>query len=71
MAGLQSLPHDNYGPQLNALSAVLVILSGAFLFMRVFLKYSQRRGLWWDDYVLILAWVCIRSYGDIGDAELT
>ena len=57
MAGLQPLRHDNVGPQLDALAAVLAVLSGAFVLLRVFLKLRQRRGLWWDDYILILAYV--------------
>jgi len=73
MAELQPLRHDNYGPQLNALAAVLVVLSGAFLLVRVLLKRRQRCRLWWDDYVLILAWVrlCCPRSGCSGGRDLT
>jgi len=59
LAGLQSLCHDDYGPQLNSLAFVLVVLSGSILFLRVFLERRQRCRLWRDDDLLILAWVRI------------
>ncbi|KAI0174031.1 hypothetical protein BJ166DRAFT_574367 [Pestalotiopsis sp. NC0098] len=31
--------------------------SGIILVLRVYCKFSRHRGLWWDDYILILAWV--------------
>jgi hypothetical protein len=72
MASLQSLPHDDLGPQFNAIVVVLVVLSGTFLFLRVYLKLKQRRGLWWDDYILILSWVgtsCFRAGARWGWSE--
>lgn len=52
-----NLPHDNYGPQLNFTVWFLTALSALFLALRVYCKFFRHRGLWWDDYVLILAWV--------------
>ncbi|KAI4604391.1 hypothetical protein KJ359_000529 [Pestalotiopsis sp. 9143b] len=31
--------------------------SGIILVLRVYCKFSRHRGLWWDDYILILAWL--------------
>ncbi|OAA61767.1 hypothetical protein SPI_04626 [Niveomyces insectorum RCEF 264] len=55
------LPHDNEGPALNALSVLLVVFSAAFLLLRVILKIRRRRGLWWDDYLLVTAWVILTA----------
>ena len=32
-------------------------VSGAFLGLRIYCKLVRKRQLWWDDYVLIVAWV--------------
>ncbi len=53
----QRLPHDDYGPQLNAIIGLMLVLSAAFVFTRTYLKVQQHRKLWWDDYVLLFAWV--------------
>ena len=50
-------PHDNYGPQLNFTVWFLTTLSAIFLALRVYCKFFRHRGLWWDDYLFILAWV--------------
>lgn len=51
------LPHENYGPQLNFTIWLLTILASGFLGLRVYCKFLRHRGLWWDDHVLIAAWV--------------
>ncbi|KAJ4417115.1 hypothetical protein N0V85_001997 [Neurospora sp. IMI 360204] len=56
---LALLPHDNAGIRLNIVIWVLIGLSGAFLGLRVYCKFSRRKGLWWDDIMLIGAWVCL------------
>ncbi|KAK4443002.1 hypothetical protein QBC34DRAFT_311816 [Podospora aff. communis PSN243] len=48
----------DYGPRLNALLWLMVSVSALFLFTRLYLKKCQMRGLWWDDYILLGAWVC-------------
>ena len=55
----RSLPHDDLGNGLVAITVLLLTLSAAFLFTRLYLKVHQRRRLWWDDYILVVAWVCI------------
>lgn len=51
----QDLAHDNVGPNLNI--AVWILTGAALIFMslRLYCKLSIRKGLWWDDYVLIAA----------------
>ncbi|KAK0610890.1 hypothetical protein B0T14DRAFT_570819 [Immersiella caudata] len=48
----------DYGPRLNALMWLMVSVAALFLFTRLYLKKCQMRGLWWDDYILLAAWVC-------------
>lgn len=55
------LPHDNYGPQLVVLSCTLVVAAALFLILRIRLKINHRRGLWWDDYLLVASWVALTA----------
>lgn len=48
---------EDYGPQVNFTIWLLTALSAAFLALRVYCKFLRHRGLWWDDHVLIAAWV--------------
>ncbi len=57
LARFKMLPHDDQGPQLNFTIWLLAILSFGFLALRIYCKFIRRRGLWWDDYVLVAAWV--------------
>lgn len=52
-----NLPHDDLGPQLNFTIWLLTALSLGFLGLRLYCKFLRGRGLWWDDHVLIAAWV--------------
>lgn len=36
---------------------LLISLSGLFLALRLYCKFLKKRGLWWDDHVLVAAWV--------------
>jgi hypothetical protein len=50
----------NYvNPEKELNAGLWSLFSGAtvFLFMRVYCKITRGHGLWYDDYVLILAWV--------------
>jgi hypothetical protein len=49
------LPHDNLGPNLNIAVWILTGAALIFLGLRLYCKLSIRRGLWWDDYVLVAA----------------
>lgn len=54
---MAAMASDNLGPQMLISTWVLVGLSFVFLALRLFSKFKIRRGLWWDDYVLVLSWV--------------
>lgn len=54
---LAALPHDNQGIKLNAVSWCLGIIATLFLALRLAAKLWRRKRLWWDDYILIAAWV--------------
>ncbi|KAH8884074.1 putative integral membrane protein [Thozetella sp. PMI_491] len=56
---IAALPHDNAAPKLNIIIWVLAALSGIFLVLRLYCKISRRNRLWWDDYILVAAWVCL------------
>jgi len=56
---LASLPHDNQGVKMNAVSWTLSALATLFLALRLWAKFRRRKTLWWDDYILIAAWVCL------------
>jgi hypothetical protein len=55
---LAALPHDNAAPRLNATLWTLTGISLIFLALRVYCKSFRSRRLWWDDWILIAAWVC-------------
>jgi hypothetical protein len=52
-------PHDNLGPNFNVAIWILTGAALIFLGLRLYCKLGIRRGLWWDDYVLILASVSL------------
>lgn len=52
-------PHDNLGPNFNVAIWILTGAALIFLCLRLYCKLGIRRGLWWDDWVLILAAVSL------------
>jgi hypothetical protein len=36
----------------------IITLAGVFLGLRLYSKLTRSRQLWWDDYLIIAAWVC-------------
>ena len=56
---LAALPHDNDGPKLNAVIWTLTAVSAIFLGLRFYCKTARAKGLWWDDWLLMAAWVGI------------
>jgi len=58
-------PKVDYGPQLNIIVWLLISVSALFLFTRLYLKACQNRGLWWDDYVLLAAWLTQAAHAAI------
>jgi len=53
-----ALPHDNAGPTLLASVWTLGVIATVFLGLRVYCRLLRRQHLWWDDGILIGAWVC-------------
>ncbi|KAI3331993.1 hypothetical protein HD806DRAFT_478994 [Xylariaceae sp. AK1471] len=47
-----------FGVVLNSVNWSLTSLAAVFLALRVYCKLSRSRGLWWDDYILISAFIC-------------
>ena len=54
---LSLLPKDDLGPGIRAGVWILVALSGVFLGLRVYCKQRRHSRLFWDDTILIAAWV--------------
>lgn len=52
-----SLPHDDKRELILVSIWLLTGLSLLFLVLRLFCKFKTRRGLWWDDHVMVLSWV--------------
>jgi len=51
------LDHSDRGPLFVAMSWLLTGFGGIFLALRVYCKLWTRRRLWWDDWILIGAFV--------------
>ncbi|KAK4443381.1 hypothetical protein QBC34DRAFT_477870 [Podospora aff. communis PSN243] len=56
---LAVLPHDSLGPALLATSWSLTTLATIFLALRGCCKISRHVRLWWDDWILVAAWVIL------------
>jgi hypothetical protein len=54
---LAALPHDNAGPKLLASVWSLFGFATLFLSLRIYCRLLKRQSLWWDDGILIAAWV--------------
>ncbi|KAK0737829.1 hypothetical protein B0T18DRAFT_354511, partial [Schizothecium vesticola] len=50
---------ESMAPLMRIVCWLLVSISGLFLSLRLYCKYLQSRGLWWDDHVLIMAWLAL------------
>ncbi|KAK0639067.1 hypothetical protein B0T16DRAFT_236397 [Cercophora newfieldiana] len=55
----QLAQHDDRGPALVATSWTLTCFASVFLGLRVYCKIIGHRRLWWDDWILIAAWVAL------------
>jgi len=56
---LAQLPHDDRGPQILGVHWTLTFFATIFLCLRIYTKRLTGRSLWWDDWILIAAWVTI------------
>lgn len=54
----QARPNDSgFGAYINAIGWLLLSLAGIVVGARIWAKVSARKGLWWDDYIVLAAWV--------------
>jgi hypothetical protein len=53
----------DYGPQINTTIWFLTAVSAIFLGLRLYCKIWRNRSIWWDDGMLVLAWVSAPSPG--------
>ena len=51
------LDHGDKGHLLLSVHWALKAVAAAFLAVRLYCKVSYKRGLWWDDWILIGTWV--------------
>lgn len=55
---VQLSAEDRYiEPKVDVLSFVMTILAGTVVGLRIYNKFRRRLRLWWDDYIVIVAWV--------------
>ena len=59
LAGLETGPVPDIGPGSAAAIWTLFGAATVFLSLRVYCKVWRSRGIWWDDVVLVISWVCI------------
>lgn len=49
--------HDDYGPRLNIAIWLFTGVAAIFLGLRLYCKRIRQTKLWWDDHILIVAFV--------------
>jgi hypothetical protein len=54
-------PHSYVNPEVPLNLGLWFLYAGAtvFLALRVWIKVTRRHGLWWDDWLLLVTWVCM------------
>lgn len=61
-----ALPHNNQAPKLLASIWTLGFVATVFLALRIYCRLLRRQRLWWDDVILIAAWVRFYSPPVVG-----
>lgn len=54
---MDELDNGDNGPVTLGVTWFLCAFSGVFLALRFYAKISRHSRLWWDDYIIALAWV--------------
>ncbi|POS69160.1 hypothetical protein DHEL01_v212447 [Diaporthe helianthi] len=49
-------------PKIDVLSFVMTILSGTVVGLRIYNKFRRRMRLWWDDYIIVVAWILFLAF---------
>lgn len=57
---LAARTHEDRGSTILSVHWTLTIFATIFLVLRIYSKNLVGRKLWWDDYILIAAWVCLQ-----------
>ncbi|KKY36929.1 putative integral membrane protein [Diaporthe ampelina] len=50
---------DGFGAYINVIGWLLLSLAGLVVSARIWAKISARKGLWWDDYIVLAAWIML------------
>lgn len=52
--------HGYVNPEVQLNLGIWFLYAGAtaFLSLRIWIKITRRHGLWWDDWILLVTWVC-------------
>ncbi|OBT66953.1 hypothetical protein VE03_04274 [Pseudogymnoascus sp. 23342-1-I1] len=61
---------NDLGPYLNRSIWILAVFAGTLLGLRLYSKLFRHRSLWWDDYILIAAWVALVSSTSLQSAGI-
>lgn len=50
---------SGYGELARAIHSSFASITTVFLLTRIWARKSQHKGLWWDDWLLVAAWICL------------
>ncbi|KAJ4391652.1 hypothetical protein N0V93_005271 [Gnomoniopsis smithogilvyi] len=50
---------SGYGELAKAIHSSFASITTVFLLTRIWSRKSQHKGLWWDDWLLVAAWICL------------
>ncbi|KAJ2896718.1 uncharacterized protein MKZ38_005288 [Zalerion maritima] len=57
--GLGDTSGENNAAKLLVVMWLSIVLSGVFMGARLVGKMMKKKGLWWDDYILIISWAAL------------
>ncbi|KAM7183875.1 hypothetical protein V8F33_013326 [Rhypophila sp. PSN 637] len=52
---------ESKGYEMTIAIWLMTSVSGVFLALRLYCKFLKKRGLWWDDHVLVASWLALLS----------
>ena len=58
---MSAADEESLAPKILATLWSLVAVSAVFISLKIFARVRRRVQLWWDDYVMLLSWVCLCS----------
>ncbi|KAI1339939.1 hypothetical protein F5Y15DRAFT_415364 [Xylariaceae sp. FL0016] len=60
----------NQGPSMNGAVWTLTTLSFILLALRLYCKFLQHRGFWWDDHILTVSWLLLLATSSMVSANV-